>query len=91
MARMEDEYAFYRRYGYQFPNAGRVFNKARMDRFFRARQKEREGRRLLHMKQFDKAYKVVDPPGAYWSQEDPYDKYDSLFDDNDNHPLDPPV
>lgn len=87
---MESEYAFYIKYGRSFPNAGRLVNEPLMDRWFNDSSKLHKASQILHMTQFNKAFKLHNPPGMDW-QANSFDKYNSFFDREGNHPLDPPV
>lgn len=73
-----------------FPNAGNVPRDFQDDKYRSDYQKMRKVQEILHMKQFDKAFKITPPPGREVNVNNPANKYWSSLDRNDNHPLEGP-
>jgi hypothetical protein len=87
---MEDEHEFYE-HGYTPDSKLAAFSK-NMDEHYNSLLNHDKSQRILHLKQFDNAYKVPKPAYLYkYLEKDSVNKYDSRFDENENHPWAPPV
>jgi len=73
-----------------FPEAGAVPRDFLHAQYAANYKRMKKAQEVLHMKQFDKAFKLPAPPSIRIPPHAPWDKYWSPLDQNTNHPLEGP-